>query len=97
MTKDTAKNIGLAINLFIVFLFAFADDYLFKTLNLEYFKFEYQDSFLWNISHKILDGFLPEMVIAGIVAAITAYLLYLSWNCRACTGSVISKMLGRDS
>ena len=51
MTKDTAKNIGLAINLFIVFLFAFADDYLFKTLNLEYFKFEYQDSFLWNITH----------------------------------------------
>ncbi len=94
MTKDTAKNIGLAINLFIVFLFTCADDYLFKTLNLEYFKFEFKDSFLWNISHKILDGFLPEMVIAGIVAAIAAYLLYLSWNCRACTGSLIRKITG---
>ena len=91
MTKDTAKNIGLAINLFIVFLFAFADDYLFKTLNLEYFKFEYQDSFLWNITHKLFDGLLPEMVTAGIVVAITAYLIYLSWKCRACTGSLIFK------
>ena len=94
MTKNTANNIGLAINLFIVFLFTCADDYLFKTANLEYFKFEFKDSFLWNISHKILDGFLPEMVIAGIVAAITAYLLYLSWNCRACTGSLIRKITG---
>ena len=96
MTKDTANNIGLVINLFIVFLFACADDYLFKTANLEYFKFEFKDSFLWNISHKILDGFLPEMVIAGIVAAITAYLLYLSWNCRACTGSLITKITGNS-
>ena len=94
MTKDTANNIGLAINLFIVFLFTCADDYLFKTANLEYFKFEFKDSFLWNISHKILDGFLPEMVIAGIVAAITAYLLYLSWKCRSCTGSLITKITG---
>ena len=94
MTKDTAKNIGLAINLFIVFLFAFADDYLFKTLNLEYFKFEYQDSFLWNITHKLFDGLLPEMVTAGIVVAITAYLIYLSWKCRACTGSLITKITG---
>jgi hypothetical protein len=94
MTKDTTNNIGLAINLFIVFLFTCADDYLFKTANLEYFKFEFKDSFLWNISHKILDGFLPEMVIAVIVAAITAYLLYLSWNCRACTGSLIRKITG---
>ena len=94
MTKNTAKNIGLAINLFIVFLFTCADDYLFKTANLEYFKFEFKDSFLWNISHKILDGFLPEMVIAGIVAGITAYLLYLSWNCRACTGNLITKITG---
>ena len=96
MTKDTTNNIGLAINLFIVFLFTCADDYLFKTANLEYFKFEFKDSFLWNISHKILDGFLPEMVIAGIVAAITAYLLYLSWNCRACTGSLIRKITGNS-
>ena len=96
MTKNTANNIGLAINLFIVFLFTCADDYLFKTANLEYFKFEFKDSFLWNISHKILDGFLPEMVIAGIVAAITAYLLYLSWNCRACTGSLIRKITGNS-
>ena len=96
MTKDTTNNIGLAINLFIVFLFTCADDYLFKTANLEYFKFEFKDSFLWNISHKILDGFLPEMVIAGIVAAITAYLLYLSWNCRACTGSLITKITGNS-
>jgi hypothetical protein len=94
MTKDTAKNIGLAINLFIVFLFTCADDYLFKTANLEYFKFEYQDSFLWNITHKILDGLLPEMVTAGIVVAITAYLIYLSWKCRACTGSLITKITG---
>jgi len=94
MTKDTTNNIGLAINLFIVFLFTCADDYLFKTANLEYFKFEFKDSFLWNISHKILDGFLPEMVIAGIVGAITAYLLYLSWNCRSCTGSLIRKITG---
>jgi hypothetical protein len=94
MTKDTTNNIGLAINLLIVFLFTCADDYLFKTANLEYFKFEFKDSFLWNISHKILDGFLPEMVIAVIVAAITAYLLYLSWNCRACTGSLIRKITG---
>ena len=94
MTKDTAKNIGLAINLFIVFLFAFADDYLFKTLNLEYFKFEYQDSFLWNITHKLFDGLLPEMVTAGIVVAITAYLIYLSWKCRSCTGSLITKIAG---
>ena len=94
MTKNTAKNIGLAINLFIVFLFAFADDYLFKTLNLEYFKFEFKDSFLWNISHKILDGFLPETIILGIVVAITAYLIYLSWKCRSCTGSLITKITG---
>ena len=78
MTKDTAKNIGLAINLFIVFLFACADDYLFKTANLEYFKFEFKDSFLWNISHKILDGFLPEMIIAGIVVGNNC-LSYLSF------------------
>ena len=96
MTKDTTNNIGLAINLLIVFLFTCADDYLFKTANLEYFKFEFKDSFLWNISHKMLDGFLPEMVIAGIVAAITAYLLYLSWNCRACTGSLITKITGNS-
>ena len=94
MTKDTANNIGLVINLFIVFLFAFADDYLFKTLNLEYFKFEYQDSFLWNITHKLFDELLPEMVTAGIVVAITAYLIYLSWKCRSCTGSLITKITG---
>ena len=94
MTKDTANNIGLVINLFIVFLFAFADDYLFKTLNLEYFKFEFKDSFLWNITHKLFDGLLPEMVTAGIVVAITAYLIYLSWKCRACTGSLITKITG---
>lgn len=94
MTKDTANNIGLVINLFIVFLFAFADDYLFKTLNLEYFKFEYQDSFLWNITHKLFDGLLPEMVTAGIVVAITAYLIYLSWKCRSCAGSLITKITG---
>ena len=94
MTKDTTNNIGLAINLLIVFLFAFADDYLFKTLNLEYFKFEYQDSFLWNITHKLFDGLLPEMVTAGIVVAITAYLIYLSWKCRSCTGSLITKITG---
>jgi len=94
MTKDTAKNIGLAINLFIVFLFAFTDDYLFKTLNLEYFKFEYQDSFLWNITHKLFDALLPEMVTAGIVVAITVYLIYLSWKCRSCTGSLITKITG---
>ena len=94
MTKNTAKNIGLAINLFIVFLFTCADDYLFKTANLEYFKFEFKDSFLWNITHKVLDGLLPEMVTAGIVVAITAYLIYLSWKCRACTGSLIIKITG---
>ncbi|MEC7875543.1 MAG: hypothetical protein VYC15_01925 [Pseudomonadota bacterium] len=94
MTKDALKNIGLIINLFIVFLFAFVDDYLFKTANLEYFKLEYKDSFLWNITHKILDGFLPEMITAGIVGAITAYLLYLSWSCRGCTGNFIAKITG---
>ena len=96
MTKNTAKNIGLAINLFIVFLFACADDYLFKTANLEYFKFEFKDSFLWNITHKVLDGLLPEMVTAGIVVAITAYLIYLSWKCRSCTGSLITKITGNS-
>ena len=95
MTKDTAKNIGLAINLFIVFLFACADDYLFKTANLEYFKFEFKDSFLWNITHKILDGFWPENVEL-IVVAITAYLLYLSWSCRGCTGNFITKITGNS-
>ena len=94
MTKHTANNIGLVINLFIVFLFACADDYLFKTANLEYFKFEFKDSFLWNIAHKILDGFLPETIILGIVVAITAYLIYLSWKCRSCTGSLITKITG---
>ena len=76
MTKDTEKNLGLVINLFIVFLLAFVDDYLFKTANLEYFKLEYKDSILWNTTHKILDGLLPEMVTAGIAVAITIYLLY---------------------
>ena len=96
MTKDTANNIGLAINLFIVFLFTCADDYLFKTANLEYFKFEFKDSFLWNITHKILEGLLPETIILGIVVAITAYLIYLSWKCRSCTGSLITKITGNS-
>ena len=94
MSKDTLKNIGFVINLIIVAMFAFIDDYLFKTLDLQYLKFEFRDSFLWNICHKILDGLLPETVIAGIVVAITAYLVYLSWKCRSCTGSLITKITG---
>ena len=97
MSKDTAKNIGLTVNLIIVVMIAFIDDYLFKTLDFQYLKFEFKDSFLWNISHKILGSFLPEMLTAGIVAGITIYLLYLSWNCRACTGSFIAKITGGNS
>ena len=97
MTKDTAKNIGLTVNLIIVVMIAFIDDYLFKTLDFQYLKFEFKDSFLWNISHKILGGLLPEMITAGIVIAITAYLIYLSWSCRACTGSLITKITGGNS
>ena len=97
MSENTLKNIGFVINLAIVFMVAFIDDYLFKTGNFEYLKFEFKDSFLWNISHKILGGFLPEMFTAGIVVGITAYLIYLSWNCRTCTGSVISKITGGNS
>ena len=63
MTKDTAKNIGLVINLFIVFLFAFADDYLFKTLNLEYFKFEYQDSTIQATTYSVFNYQNKEMEI----------------------------------
>ena len=94
MTKDTAKNIGLIINLVIVSMIAFIDDYLFKTGNFQYFKLEFKDSFLWNTGHKILGGFLPEMLVTGIVVGITVYLIYLSWSCRACTGSLISKITG---
>jgi len=97
MTKDTAKNIGLTVNLIIVVMIAFIDDYLFKTLDFQYLKFEFKDSFLWNISHQIFGGFLPEMLTAGIVAGITIYLLYLSWSCRACTGSFIAKITGGNS
>ena len=97
MTKEAAKNVGLMINLIIVFMITFIDDYLFKTLDLQYLKFEFKDSFLWNIFHKILGNLLPEMLTASIVLAITAYLIYLSWNCRACTGSIITKLTGRDS
>ena len=94
MTKETANNIGLVINSIIVFLIAFVDDYLFKTANPEYFKLEYKDSFLWNLTHKILDGLLAESITAGIVVIITAYLIYLAWKCKACTGSLISKIAG---
>ena len=97
MTKDTLKNIGFIINLIIVIMITCIDDYLFRTLDFQYLKFEFKDSFLWNISHKILGSFLPEMLTAGIVAGITIYLLYLSWNCRACTGSFIAKITGGNS
>jgi len=97
MTKEAAKNVGLVINLIIVFMITFIDDYLFKTLDLQYLKFEFKDSFLWNIIHKILGNLLPEMLTASVVLAIAAYLIYLSWNCRACTGSIITKLTGRDS
>tara|TARA_B100000029_G_scaffold268561_1_gene264022 strand:- start:1 stop:294 length:294 start_codon:yes stop_codon:yes gene_type:complete len=97
MTKDTLKNIGFIINLIIVIMITCIDDYLFRTLDFQYLKFEFKDSFLWNISHKILDSFLPEMLTAGIVAGITIYLLYLSWSCRACTGSFIAKITGGNS
>ena len=97
MTKEAAKNVGLVINLIVVLMVAFIDDYLFKTFDLQYLKFEFKDSFLWNIIHKILGDLLPEMLIAGIVVAIAAYLIYVSWSCRACTGSLISKLTGGDS
>ena len=70
---------------------AFLDDYLFKTLDLQYLKLEYKDSFLWNITHKIFDGFLPETLTHGLVLAITAYLIYIAWKCRGCTGSIFVK------
>ena len=91
MTKETANNIGLAINLFFVAVIAFIDDYVFKTLNLEYLKLEFRDSFLWNITHTIFSDFLPEIIISGIAVAITAYLIYLAWKMRKCTGSFFSK------
>lgn len=91
MTKEVANNIGLAINLIIVVMIAFLDDYLFKTLDLQYLKLEYKDSFLWNITHKIFDGFLPETLTHGLVLAITAYLIYIAWKCRGCTGSIFVK------
>ena len=97
MTKDAAKNVGLVINLIVVLMVAFIDDYLFKTFDLQYLKFEFKDSFLWNITHKILGDLLPEMLTTGIVVAVVAYLIYLSWSCRACTGSFISKLTGGDS
>ena len=97
MTKDAAKNVGLVINLIVVLMVAFIDDYLFKTFDLQYLKLEFKDSFLWNITHKILGDLLPEMLTTGIVVAIIAYLIYLSWSCRACTGSLISKLTGGDS
>jgi len=97
MTKDAAKNVGLVINLIVVLMVAFIDDYLFKTFDLQYLKFEFKDSFLWNITHKILGDLLPEMLTTGIVVAVVAYLIYLSWSCRACTGSLISKLTGGNS
>ena len=97
MIKDAAKNVGLVINLIVVLMVAFIDDYLFKTFDLQYLKFEFKDSFLWNITHKILGDLLPEMLTTGIVVAVVAYLIYLSWSCRACTGSLISKLTGGDS
>ena len=97
MTKEAAKNVGLVINLIVVLMVAFIDDYLFKTFDLQYLKFEFKDSFLWNITHKILGDLLPEMLTTGIVGAIIAYLIYLSWSCRACTGSLISKITAGDS
>ena len=97
MTKDAAKNVGLVINLIVVLMVAFIDDYLFKTFDLQYLKFEFKDSFLWNITHKILGDLLPEMLTAGVVVAITLYLIYLSWSCRSCTGNLISKLTGGDS
>ena len=97
MTKDAAKNVGLVINLIVVLMVAFIDDYLFKTFDLQYLKFEFKDSFLWNITHKILGDLLHEMLTTGIVVAVVAYLIYLSWSCRACTGSLISKLTGGDS
>ena len=97
MTKDAAKNVGLVINLIVVLMVAFIDDYLFKTFYLQYLKLEFKDSFLCKITHKILGDLLPEMLTTGIVVAIIAYLIYLSWSCRACTGSLISKLTGGDS
>ena len=97
MTKEAAKNVGLVINLIVVLMVAFIDDYLFKTFDLQYLKFEFKDSFLWNTIHKILGDLLPEMLTTGIVVAVVAYLIYLSWSCRACTGSLISKLTGGDS
>ena len=97
MTKEAAKNVGLVINLIVVLMISFIDDYLFKTFDLQYLKLEFKDSFLWNITHKILGDLLPEMLTTGIVVAIIAYLIYLSWSCRACTGSLISKLTGGNS
>ena len=97
MTKDAAKNVGFVINLIVVLMVAFIDDYLFKTFDLQYLKLEFKDSFLWNITHKILGDLLPEMLTTGIVVAVVAYLIYLSWSCRACTASLISKLTGGDS
>ena len=37
MTKDTAKKIGLIINLVIVSMIAFNDDYIFKTGDFQNF------------------------------------------------------------
>ena len=62
MTKDAAKNVGLVINLIVVLMVAFIDDYLFKTFDLQYLKFEFKDSFLCNIIHKILGDLLPELL-----------------------------------
>ena len=66
MTKEAAKNVGLVINLIVVLMVAFIDDYLFKTFDLQYLKFEFKDSFLWNITHKILGDLLPEMLLSLI-------------------------------
>ena len=54
MTKETANIIGLLINILIVAMLTFIDDYVYKTLNIDYLKFEFQDSFLWNTTHAVL-------------------------------------------
>ena len=91
MTKETANIIGLLINILIVAMLTFIDDYVYKTLNIDYLKFEFQDSFLWNTTHAVLGDILPEIIVSGIAVAITAYLIYIAWKMRKCTGSFFSK------
>ena len=94
MTKETANIIGLLINILIVAMLTFIDDYVYKTLNIDYLKFEFQDSFLWNTTHAVLGDILPEIVVSGVAVAITAYLIYLAWKMIG-SFDMVKKEIGR--